>query len=1317
MLVRVLVLASALALPMPATAATTGVLMNADGKPIIDARVSAYALESGEARRMRWLSEAPGRSPIATAQTDSKGRFTLDIAKEHAVVTLQAEAAGYAPHAVRIERDDDLGALALTAATMRTGRITSGGKPVANARVIWQSGAELIAHTDAEGQYTAPDPDRWAGRLSVIHPRYAVLDENVRLGGRSKISVDRSLQTGVMIGGRVMSADGKSPVAGAAVRVDGWPAGATKEDGSFTIEHAPAKWQWVEASAGATTARRARGSELTLKMQPAIVVRGVVRDLTAQIPLAGADVSLFPAARFDGRGIDSSFTDAKGNFTISNVPPGSYRLMATRPGYSFLSTTISIAPSDPSIRAIAGTRKGHVTGMVVNERKEPVAGARLVPQASRGGGIPGMFTLASDPTVSAPDGTFRLDVAADGEIQIEARKKGLPSAQSAPMKLAPGERKTGVVLTIPSGLTVTGRVVDGDQNPLSGVAVTASESRGSFGGPRRVMFGAQRQRDDELIRTADDGSFSMQLKEGTYDIRFERDGLAPKTLPAHEVKGASRPIEISMAPGATIHGRVTRNGVAVPQVRVGVISDDVQENTETGPDGSFTLTDLPPGQMMLMASKPDEFIQVNRPVKAPAADVMIEVPGGGRISGRVFDKETKQPITTFDAGLSGRRGGGAMVMMGPSQTRPFTSDDGVFLLENAPLGIATVVVTAAGYTTATLPNVDVKEGQATEVEVALERGVRVVGRVTDASGNAVSGANVRVAPRAVGRVVVAGTMGSIATTDSSGEYAIETAEPGEQTLSFSRAGFVATEKTVELKRPETRVDVQLSSGIKASGTVVTESGSPVADVMVVAYSGAAGTRGTSARTDANGAFQIEALAPARYTFSASKQGYTRASVEDVDITSGAPVRLVLQSGGTIYGRVDGLQPDELTQAIVTASGSAGTSQASVDASGNYKLEGAPVGTVRLVARTGGFGGGRSSQSVSVEVTAGAAVQQDIRFTTGHGSVRGRVTRDGRPLPGAFVSFSSRDPKIQTSARVQTDSQGQYEVTGLEDGKYSVLASDVERSSTFSATYELSGAGTFDIDIRSSTVRGVVVDQESGEPISEAVIELRARDRSGPSYAINAAQTDANGGFTVPNVSQGSYQISAQKSGYSTKIDNLEVGDSTPEVTIKLGRTAGVVVRVVDGRDGRGLSARIRVLDAQRRVVYETGPRAGSLPDVQTLGLEAGTYQATVMVSGYATRHVPITSPGSVTVSMMPGGTLLIRSRGTEVRRARLMRADGEPYAQGLNSTFAIDRSPGVTQLHRVPAGTYTLQIVGKNQEVVTSTQVVVTEGATVEVSI
>ena len=106
------------------------------------------------------------------------------------------------------------------------------------------------------------------------------------------------------------------------------------------------------------------------------------------------------------------------------------------------------------------------------------------------------------------------------------------------------------------------------------------------------------------------------------------------------------------------------------------------------------------------------------------------------------------------------------------------------------------------------------------------------------------------------------------------------------------------------------------SRLVVSGTVVDEGGAPVADASVTARPvGGAQMNYSSARTDQNGLFQLEAMAPGRYQFNAGKEGLLGAAMNDVDITSGAPIRLVLKAGATIYGRVIGLKPEELTQAM------------------------------------------------------------------------------------------------------------------------------------------------------------------------------------------------------------------------------------------------------------------------------------------------------------------------------------------------------------------------------------------------------------------
>jgi hypothetical protein len=116
---------------------------------------------------------------------------------------------------------------------------------------------------------------------------------------------------------------------------------------------------------------------------------------------------------------------------------------------------------------------------------------------------------------------------------------------------------------------------------------------------------------------------------------------------------------------------------------------------------------------------------------------------------------------------------------------------------------------------------------------------------------------------------------------------------------------------------------------------------------------------------------------------------------------------VLKTGGVISGHVTGLTDKELAQAVVMANNNNGGSSSTVDASGNFRIEGAPTGTVRVNARLQqGFGGSKTSQTKTVEVSAGSSAQVDLEFRSDT-VIRGRVTRGGQPLPGAMISFFPR----------------------------------------------------------------------------------------------------------------------------------------------------------------------------------------------------------------------------------------------------------------------------------------------------------------------
>src|SRR5260370_10471219 len=164
------------------------------------------------------------------------------------------------------------------------------------------------------------------------------------------------------------------------------------------------------------------------------------------------------------------------------------------------------------------------------------------------------------------------------DVEIGAQKKGLPSGKTASLHFAPGERKSNVVITIPHGVGISGCVLDRNGKPLSGVGVSAEESEDQRGGGgmgrmvRRAIasFGAER---DDRVRTDSDGTFSMRVREGTYDLVFKREGFAAKTLRAQQVSASSKPVEVTLDPGVAISGRITRGGAGVDGVFVSALSE------------------------------------------------------------------------------------------------------------------------------------------------------------------------------------------------------------------------------------------------------------------------------------------------------------------------------------------------------------------------------------------------------------------------------------------------------------------------------------------------------------------------------------------------------------------------------------------------------------------------------------------------------------------------------------------------------------------------------------------------------------------------
>jgi protocatechuate 3,4-dioxygenase beta subunit len=1316
----------------PSLAAISGTVMNADGAAISGAKVSIYAFESADARRVRLASPTPQRKALATATSDANGAFRIEAPKEQRFVDLRVDAAGYAPDDVWTAADDEAGALVLTKAPAKTGTITAGGKPVANATVVWGggNGAEFTAVTDDKGHYSVPDPSKWAMLVVVLHPDFAPLND-VMLRDNTRMSPDRALQPGVRITGKVANDDG-TPAAGAELFIDGWPAGKTADDGTFTVAHAKKDWQDLQAILGAKIARRPHSdAAVALKLAKGSTLAGTIVDAKTKQPVADAIVRLMTAGFGlpGGETPHTAVTDAKGNYSFTNVVSGNFQLLVERPGYSVPRAEVALLPGRAAQKPLYGTPLGTVAGTVVDEDKRPVAAAHISTRAGSREAI-SMITfgrMGGRSTYSGPDGRFvARNVSTEADVIVDAAKKGYPSAHTLAFRVNPGEKKSGVTLTIPRGIAFSGRVLDKNNKPVAGAAVELSESSGDMmGGMRRILAFGQNRGGDDVVRSAADGTFTVRAKEGRYDVAVKAEGYAAKTLRAQSITAATKPVDIVLDPGVEVTGRVTRGGVGLDNVIVGTMSmTEGPQTTTTGADGSFRLTDLSPGQLMLVINKQDAFIQEMRTVTAPAKDVIIDLPPGGRITGHVVDKASHQPVTQFQAGVSTARGGGGMVIQTPPMLKSFNSDDGSFTLDNIKPGSTQVVVNAPGYTSGRASNIEVEEGKtAPEVTVELDTGVKLTGKVTGPDGTPISGVTVaQDQSMRGGRVMRFDGMNSTVVTDPNGEYTIEALEPGEKTFNYSRSGYVTESRTVNLTGKEVRTDVQLSSGLRVSGQVVTDGGAPVPEAVVRASSASDSGFGREARTDSNGGFTLEGLAPGHYTFSASKNGYATGISRDVDIASGALVRVTMKSGGVISGHVTGLTAEELQQATVTAFGSGtGSASAPVDAGGNYRIEGAPTGSVRVSARVGGpmfAGSSKNSEPKTVVLDPGGSATADIEFKS-NTVVRGRITRGGVAMHNASVMFFPKNGRTQTSATTTADANGVYEITGLADGPYNVQVVDFDRLSPYATTFEVNGSGTFDIDIRVNSVRGKVLDATTSQPLENARVEMRGKDNS--MMNARAAMTGPSGEFLIDSVPNGSYTLSADKEGFGNTLRDLQVADAVSDLELKLSPSAGITLNVVDGRDGRLLSANSSVVDMQGNAVGGMGGfRFGGTPEPIKLDLSPGSYRVTLTAQGYALKTVTVTSPSTQTVPMTPGGTLLIQSKSTSQLRARLVTGDGTFYGRvgmGGDGTFQLLASPAVTTLQNIAPGTFRLEVLDAGDHVLSATSVTVNEGVQTTVSI
>jgi hypothetical protein len=434
------------------------------------------------------------------------------------------------------------------------------------------------------------------------------------------------------------------------------------------------------------------------------------------------------------------------------------------------------------------------------------------------------------------------------------------------------------------------------------------------------------------------------------------------------------------------------------------------------------------------------------------------------------------------------------------------------------------------------------------------------------------------------------------------------------------------------------------------------------------------------------------LSSARYDFAVERTaGGEHGAAKDVDVAKTHELTIRLEKGPTavVFGRVTGIDPADQSQYMrryVSVSNGEGESQTGIiDPGGNYRVENAPAGMVEVEGRTYGPGGSRSSAKATVEVQAGAEMRVDLMFPAQF-SVRGHVTRGDAPLAGVTVNFEGNGSAI-------SGADGRYEAA-LDSGEYDVSLTVDGKRLPFAQHVVVKQSSELDFRVDSATLATSVFDAETNEPVAGATVKLSLR---GETHDVATATTGRDGIASV-DVQQGTaLTVIASKSGYANASDNVTPSGSA-SVTLRLLRTPGAVVRIVDVRDGRTLSGYVIARDAAGRVVAsadETDPDG-----TVTLPLAEGAYRFSASAEGYGSHTVNAAVPSNeVRVPLPRGGNLSIRSPHDIHGTARLIQPDGEEYVRcWCSGIAAIKIESAITFVDRISPGSYVLEVTLANSK-------------------